>query len=136
MELTLTFINDFLTEVGTFTLATSDAHGNPHCRPIGYHLLRDDTLYFAVGTFKEVYRQLQENPNVEICAVQGARFLRYFGEVEFEPKDALATEIVEHSPALQKVYNEETGHKLAVFHLENATAELHRMSQLEECGKV
>lgn len=136
MELTLAFINDFLTEAGVFSLATSDAQGNPHCRPIGYHLLRDDTLYFAVGTFKAVYRQLQENPRAEICAVDGAEFLRYFGEVKFEADDTLATEIVEHSPALQKVYNEETGHKLAVFHLEKATVELHRMSRLEECNKV
>lgn len=124
-------IEDFLSELPNFYLATTDGN-QPKCRPIGFHLLKDDKIYFGVGTFKNVYKQMQENPYVEICACKDGKFLRYYGKAVFENDNVIADSVLEKSPSLKKVYNNETGHKLGIFHLENAKAELHIMSKLKE----
>ena len=124
-------IEDFLSEVPTFYLATTDGN-QPKCRPIGFHLLKDDKIYFGVGTFKDVYKQMEANPYVEICACKGGKFLRYWGKAIFEDDDVIADSVFEKSPGLKKIYNNETGHRLGIFHLENAKAEFHIMSKLKE----
>lgn len=68
-------VEKFLKEVPVFYLSTVDDK-QPKCRPIGFHLLKDDKLYFGVGTFKNVYKQMQNNPYVEICACKNGEFLR------------------------------------------------------------
>ena len=123
-------IENFLLETPVFYLATIDEN-RPKCRPIGFHLLRGAHIYFGVGTFKDVYKQLMKNPYAEICACKGARFLRYYGRAVFETDDAIAKAVLENSPNLQKIYNEQTGYRLGIFHLEEAKAEFHRMAELE-----
>ena len=53
-------------------------------------MLSGNRLYFGVGEFKEVYRQMRANPRVEICAAADGGFLRYYGEAVFETDYALA----------------------------------------------
>ena len=124
-------IDNFLSETSVFYLTTVDCD-KPRCRPIGFHLLKDDKLYFGVGTFKDVYAQMQVNPNVEICASIGGKFLRYYGKAVFETNDIIANDILSRFPSLSKIYNDSTGHKLGIFHLENAIGEIHIMSKLVE----
>lgn len=128
-------IESFLKETATFYLATVSGN-KPKCRPIGFHILQNDKIYFGIGTFKNVYQQLQENPYVEICACKGSKFLRYYGKAVFEDNEKIAKVALERSPGLQKIYNEDTGHKLGIFHLEEAVVEFHLMSKLEESYSV
>lgn len=44
--------------------------------------------------------------------------------------------MLEKPPGLKRIYNEETGHKLGVFRLEEASAEFHLMSKLEDAYSV
>lgn len=124
-------VNDFLTQAGTFYLTTTDGD-KPKCRPVGFHMVNGNTLYFGVGDFKEVYKQMQKNPHVEFCATVGKEFLRYYGKAVFEANDSIAEKVLANAPSLQKVYNEQTGYKLGIFHLENATAEFRTMSGIKE----
>lgn len=124
-------VNDFLAQAGTFYLTTMDGD-KPKCRPIGFHMVNGDKLYFGVGEFKEVYKQMQINPNVEICATVGKEFLRYYGKAVFEADYSIAEKVLANAPGLQKVYNEQTGYKLGVFHLESATAEFRTMLGIKE----
>ena len=71
-------ISNFLTEAGVYFLATVDGD-KPKCRPIGFHVLRNDRLYFGVGDFKDVYKQLCRNPEAEIVAVIGDTWLASTG---------------------------------------------------------
>lgn len=122
----------YLDKASTYYLTTVDGD-KPKCRPIGVNILLDDKLYFCVGTFKEVYRQMTTNPYVEICALGEGGFLRYYGKAVFESDDTLAQKILnESAPYLKSIYNDETGYKLGVFHLENATAEFRSMLKIEE----
>lgn len=59
-------VNDFLTQAGIFYLATTDGD-KPKCRPVAFHMLNEGKLYFGVGDFKDVYKQMQKNSNIEFC---------------------------------------------------------------------
>ena len=116
-------IDEFLNEAKVFFLATVDGD-KPKNRPLGFHLLKDGKLYFGVGDFKDVYKQMVENPYVEIVALVETDFLRYYGKAVFEEDYAFGKSIVAGNEFLQGIYNDETGYKLAIFHLEEATAEI------------
>ena len=120
-------VNEFFTKSQTFYLATEDGN-QPKCRPMGLHLLLDGVVYFGVGGFKEVFKQMQANPLVEICATVESDFLRYYGKAVFETDDRIAERMLDDSPYLKSIYNEQTGKKLKVFRLEAGTAEFHAMS--------
>lgn len=124
-------VNDFLTESKVFYLTTEDGN-KPKCRPVSFHMLVDDRLYFGVGDFKDVYKQMQENPNVEFCATVGQDFLRYFGEATFTNDQSIVEKALDAMPMMRKIYNEQTGYGLGMFSLENATAEFRNMMGIKE----
>ncbi len=95
-------IHDFLNEAGVFFLAT---------------------VVFGVGDFKDVYKQMTVNPKVEIVAAKpDGHWLRYTGRVVFDTDPKYEAAGLEVMPMLKDIYNEKTGHKMMVFHLEDATA--------------
>ncbi|WP_130869405.1 pyridoxamine 5'-phosphate oxidase family protein [Intestinimonas massiliensis (ex Afouda et al. 2020)] len=124
-------VEQFLKDVPVVYLTTV-TEGKPKCRPIGLHMLIGDTLYFGVGTFKDVYRQMEANPFVEFCVCKDRVFLRYYGKAVFEKDYKIANAAISAAPFLQQVYNETTGKKLGMFHLENATAEFRTMTGIRE----
>ncbi len=115
-------INDFLNETGTFFLASCDGD-QPKVRPLGLHMEMDGKVLFGIGDFKDVYKQLVANPNVEIAACKkDGHWLRYTGKAVFETDPKYAKAALEASPGLKNIYNETTGNKMMIFHLEDATA--------------
>ena len=115
-------INDFLTEAGMFFLATADGD-QPKLRPLGARFEMDGKVLFGVGDFKDVYRQLTVNPKTEIVACKpDGQWLRYTGKAVFETDPKYAEAALEAMPMLKRIYNDETGHKMMMFHLEDATA--------------
>lgn len=114
-------IDGFLTDAGVFFLATADGD-QPKLRPLGAHISMDGKVIFGVGDFKSVYKQMVANPKVEIVSLKGTDWLRYTGSVVFEEDPKYAEAMLEAVPSLRKIYNDETGHKLMTFHLEDATA--------------
>lgn len=116
-------INEFLNRAGVWFFLTTDGN-QPKGRPFRFHLLKEDKIYFGTGTFKKVFQQMKENAHVEILAVAGDEFLRYDGQVEFEENEDMAKAVLAKAPAMQKLYNDETGYKLGMFHLNNGKAEI------------
>lgn len=115
-------LNDFLTEAGVFFLATEDGN-QPKLRPLGAHLEMDGKVLFGVGDFKEVYKQMTANPLVEIAACKpDGQWLRYTGKAVFETDPKYAAALLDAMPNLKPMYAKETGHKLMMFHLEDAKA--------------
>lgn len=115
-------VNDFLSDAGVFFLATVDGD-KPKLRPLGAHLEMDDKVIFGVGDFKNVYKQMVKNPNVEIAACkQDGHWLRYTGVAVFEEDNKYAEAMLDSMPHLRNIYIEETGNKMMCFHIENATA--------------
>ena len=115
-------VNDFLTETGVFFLATADGD-QPKVRPLGAHFEFDGKVMFGIGDFKDVYKQLIANPKTEIVACkQNGHWLRYTGRAVFETDEKYAKMALDAMPNLKGIYNETTGHKMMMFHLEDATA--------------
>ena len=115
-------VNDFLTEAGVFFLATVDGD-QPKLRPLGAHIEMDGKILFGVGDFKDVYKQLKVNPKTEIVACKpDGHWLRYTGKAVFDDDPKYVEANLEALPHLRNIYNDETGNKLMMFHLEDATA--------------
>ncbi len=124
-------VDEFLTEAGVFYLATVNEENRPKNRPLGFHMLVDEKIYFGVGTFKEVYKQMEKNPYVEISATVMPRFIRYYGKVVFDNDETLVEKAFEALPEIKGLY-EENGWEMGIFHLEEATAEFRGMIEIEE----
>lgn len=115
-------VNDFLSAAGVFFLATCDGD-QPKVRPLGAHMEMDRKVLFGVGDFKDVYKQLAANPKTEIAAAKpDGHWMRYTGKAVFETDPKYAEAMLDGMPHLRNIYNEETGHKMMVFHIEDATA--------------
>ena len=123
-------INDILTKAKVFYLATVDGD-KPKVRPLGFHLLFEDKIYFGVGTFKEVYKQMEANPKVEIAAWDEEHFLRYYGTADLTQNEAVVEKAFELMPELAEIYKS-NGWKMGVFFLNDATAEIRNMFAIEE----
>ena len=119
-------IDDFLTKAGTFVLATTDGD-QPRMRVLGLKIKLDDKLFFAVGTFKDVYKQLQKNPKCEILASVGMDFLRWDGKAVFTKDDRLMPIVANMMPDLAAMYKE-MGWELGFFTLEGGNAEIVNVS--------
>lgn len=114
-------LNDFLNEAGVFFLATADGD-QPKIRPLGAHMEMDGKEILGVGDFKDVYKQLVANPKTEIVACKpDGKWLRYTGKAVFETDPKYAEAMLDAMPQLRGIYNDETGHKMMCFHLEEAT---------------
>ena len=63
------------------------------------------TLYFTTTTYKEVYKQLQKNPFVELLAMAGNISVRVKGKAVFDVPDNIGEEIYETNPILMRLYH-------------------------------
>ena len=126
-------IHEFLDKAGVFFLATEDGK-QAKVRPLGAHIEYEGKEYFTVGDFKAVYRQMVEDPFVEIAAFEPENrvWLRYTGKAEFEDNKEVQEMVFEELPHLRNVYNEESGKKMMIFTLKDATARIIDMAGNEE----
>lgn len=125
-----TWLDQCVEESGAFFLNTIE-DDRPKSRPISFHMMANGINYFGVGAMKDVYRQMQENPFVEISGLigKGKQFFRYYGRAVFEEDTALSELALSQPgyPIMKKIYTKESGHRFAVFHLEDAIAEKRAM---------
>ena len=117
-------VYDFLRDAGVFFYATVDGN-SARVRPFGLCVEYEGKLYFGMGKHKQSYRQTVENPNVEISACNKDRqWIRIRGRAVFDERKEVLDYVLEQRPNLKQIYNEETGNVLALFYLEDATAEI------------
>lgn len=128
-------VDEFITEAGVFFLASVDGD-QAKCRPLGFHMLVDDKIYFGVGTFKEVWKQMQENPKIEIVALnpEKDKFLRYYGIATADDNPKLVEKTFELMPEIGEVYKE-NGWEMGIFYIDDATAEFRNLFAVEETYK-
>lgn len=124
-------VEQFLTDAGVFYFTTADGD-QPKCRPFSFHMLVDGVEYFGFGAHKDVYRQFLANPKVEVCAMAGDLFLRYWGTGVECGDPALLQAAFETMPFLRNLYNDETGNRLAIVRLADATAQFRDMMGVQE----
>ena len=124
-------VNEFLEKAKVFYFLTTDG-GQPKGRPFGFRMLSDGKLYFGCGTFKNVFRQLTEDPRVEVLALAGDDFLRYDGKAKVVKDPALLEKVRAAMPDIMAIYDR-NGWEMGMFYLEDGHAEIRGiMSQKEE----
>ncbi len=98
---------DFLSKHKDVAFATVEQN-KPKIRVFQIMKQEGRTLYFATSPHKEVYRQLQENPNIELLAMDGNISVRVTGRAMFDVPDGLAREIYADNPVLPRLYKRYT----------------------------
>ena len=68
-------VYEFLKKCGTYYLATVEGY-KPRVRPFGTIDLYNNRLYIQTGKVKAVSRQIKENPQIEICAMDDGKWIR------------------------------------------------------------
>ena len=116
-------VTEFLTKAKTFYFLTTDGD-QPRGRPFSFFDVKDGRLVFGTGAHKDVCKQMEKNPKVEVLASNGAKFLRMDGTVEFFEDAAFAAAVREKYPYMSKLYNEETGLKQVFFYLNGVRVQI------------
>jgi uncharacterized pyridoxamine 5'-phosphate oxidase family protein len=116
-------IVDFLKKSGVQYFATVGLDGKPKVRPFQFMFEDGGKLYFCTSNQKPVFKQMEANPNVEICA-SGENFswLRLNGKVVFSKDLGLKAKVCEISPTVKSVYKTPDNPIFELFYLENAIA--------------
>ena len=111
---------NFLKEAKTYYLATVDGN-KPKVRPFGTAHIFEGRLYIQTGKKKAVSEQIKNNPNVEICAMNGGDWLRVSGELVEDDRREARVSILEAYPELKTLYSPDDGNT-QVFYFKNAQA--------------
>lgn len=113
-------VYDFLKETHSFFLATVDGD-QARVRPFGAVDLFDGKLYIQTGRQKACYRQMKDNPKIEICALRGSEWLRIQATAVEDNRIDAEAHMLDANPNLKKMYAAGDGN-IAVFALTDATA--------------
>ena len=73
-------VYEILKKCGTFYIATEEGD-QPRVRPFGVVNIFEGKLYIQTGKIKNVSKQMQINPNVEICGFMDGKWVRVAGKV-------------------------------------------------------
>ena len=118
---------EFLRNIKSVAVATVDK-GKPAVRISDVMLAENDKLYFLTARGKPYYKQLKENPEIAIVAMdKNYVTVRVKGKIEFVDKGYLE-KIFEADPVLDEVYPEDTKEILEVFCLPAGVGEVFDLS--------
>jgi len=115
-------ICEFIKKCGTYYLATVDGN-QPRNRPFGTINIFEDKLYIQTGKSKDVSKQIQKNPLVELCCFDGAsgQWLRLAGELVRDDRREAKVSMLNAYPQLQQMYSADDDNT-EVLYFKNATA--------------
>ena len=101
-------IAQFLLESKVFYLATAD-NDQPRVRPFAAVAEWDGKTYICTSNKKAVFKQMMENPKIEISAMSGEKWLRFWGKVVVDPRMEARAAMIEANPMLANMYKVDDG---------------------------
>ena len=113
-------VYDFLKKCGTFYIATEEGD-QPRVRPFGVVNIFEDKLYIQTGKVKNVSKQMQANPNVEVCGFMDGKWLRVAGKVVRDDRIEAKASMLDANPMLKKMYSADDDNT-EVLYFKDATA--------------
>jgi uncharacterized pyridoxamine 5'-phosphate oxidase family protein len=113
-------VYDFLKKAGTYYLATVEGN-RPRVRPFGTVHIYDGRLYIQTGKVKDVSKQMGKNPNIEICAMTGGKWIRIQAAAVEDDRNEARESMLEAYPNLRNRYAATDGN-CQVLYLKDATA--------------
>ena len=113
-------VYEFLKKCNTYYLATVEGD-QPRVRPFGTIDLFEDKLYIQTGKVKEVSKQIQANPKVELCAFGEGTWVRLAGTLVRDDRIEAKEHMLEAYPMLKNMYSA-TDDNTEVLYFTDATA--------------
>ncbi|HOQ16766.1 MAG TPA: pyridoxamine 5'-phosphate oxidase family protein [Defluviitaleaceae bacterium] len=120
-------VYEFLKKCGTYYLATVEGD-QPRVRPFGTVDIFEGKLYIQTGKVKDVSRQIQKNPKVEICAWGDGKWLRLAGKLVRDDRVEAKKHLLDNYPELQSLYSPEDDNT-EVLYFEDATATFYSFTE-------
>ena len=111
---------EFLKSCGTFYIATEEGN-QPRVRPFGVVNIFEGKLYIQTSKIKNVSKQMQINPNVEICAFKDGKWIRLEGKVVRDDRREAKVSMLDANPILKNMYSADDD-KTEVLYFEKAKA--------------
>ena len=103
-------------------LATIGRDGKAKCRPFMFSFEKDGKLWFNTGNQKDDYKDMQENPYVEICISSPSyEWIRISGKATFVDDKAIKEAALEN-PIVKGNYQPADNPVFEVFYLADAKA--------------
>ena len=125
-DLSLQDVANYLDNIGIQFLATIGLDGKPKVRPMQYMILDDGKLWFCTNSEKDVYKELQANPALELCGCKleeneiQTPWIRFSAEAVFEERQDIRDAIIEKSSIVNALYSKMRKNPIfKVFYLKN-----------------
>ncbi|MEC4185016.1 pyridoxamine 5'-phosphate oxidase family protein [Adlercreutzia sp. R21] len=121
-------IVDYLTSIPAWYLATVEntpEGGRPHVRPFSFAMLQDGEIQYCTATTKDVYREMQQNPFVELTAWKpGSGWVILRGRANLEDRANAQTrkEGFDHMVGLGEDWLDPNDDRLTFFTIDDAEA--------------
>lgn len=113
----------FLNENPVQYFATVGLDGRPKVRPFQFMLEQDGKPYFCTNNTKEVYKEIQTTPYVEIVTSSSTfAWMRLSGKVTFSNDLEIKKAIIEASPLVKSLYQTAENPTFEIFYLDEANA--------------
>ena len=124
-------VQEFLKKCGVYYLATIDGD-KPRVRPFGTAEIFENHLYIQTGKSKDVYKQIEKNPNVELSGFVDGKWIRVEGSLALDDRVEAKKDMLDKNPQLRGMYNENDDNT-AVLYFESGKAII---SSFTEAPKV
>ena len=113
-------VQEFLKECGVYYLATIDGD-KPRVRPFGTAEIFEDHLYIQTGKSKNVSKQIEKNPKVELCGFKDGKWIRVTGKLVRDDRVEAKKNMLDKNPNLRGMYDENDPNT-EVLYFKNAVA--------------
>ena len=124
---------EFLESAGVYYLATIKDN-KPYVRPFGTILLFENKLYIQTGKVKECFKQMKENPFVEISAFLNGKWIRISAKAVEDDRVEARRAMLDKYPDLRRMYNEFDGNTV-VLYLSEATSTIYSFTEAPKTFK-
>jgi uncharacterized pyridoxamine 5'-phosphate oxidase family protein len=117
-------VYNFLKKCEVYYLATVDGE-KPRVRPFGTVDVFEDKLYFQTGKVKNVSKQIESNPNVELCAMSAdGAWIRVEAAAVEDSRVEAKQHMLDAYPSLKDRYSSDDDNT-QVFYLKDVTATIY-----------
>ena len=122
---------EFVKEAGTYFIATEEGT-QARVRPFSSWELYEGKIYILTGKKKDVYKQIEANPRVEICAEQNGRWIRIACDLVLEDRVEPKTFFLDRKPSSRKMGYGENDPNTAIMYHKNAEVKMFRFGSEPE----
>lgn len=114
-------VYDFLKRAEVFYLATIDGE-QPRVRVFGAVNIFEERLYLLSGKWKDVVKQIELNPRVELCTMKDGEWLRVSAVLVRDDRVEAQESMLDAYPSMRGMYTSGDEGNTVVYYLKDAKA--------------